>query len=144
MTAVSVASVLTLVGRLSGVAGLPGMPCDYGEVMDDCLFCKIVAGDIPADVVHTTERTVAFRDLNPQAPLHVLVVPREHFANAAELAAGDPEASAELVRAAHAIAIAEGHPDYRLVFNTGAGAGQTVFHTHLHVLAGRDLAWPPG
>ncbi|MXG91076.1 HIT domain-containing protein [Nocardioides flavescens] len=113
--------------------------------MDDCLFCKIVAGEIPADVVHTTERTVAFRDLNPQAPTHVLVVPRQHFANAAELAAGDPVASAELVTTAAAVATAEGHPDdYRLVFNTGAGAGQTVFHTHLHVLGGRDLGWPPG
>lgn len=113
--------------------------------MDDCLFCKIVAGEIPADVVHTTERTVAFRDINAQAPTHVLVVPRQHFANASELAAGDPVASAELVTTAAAVATAEGHPDdYRLVFNTGAGAGQTVFHTHLHVLAGRDLTWPPG
>lgn len=112
---------------------------------DDCLFCKIVAGDVPAEVVHTTERTVAFRDVNPQAPTHVLVVPRDHYANAAELAAGDPEASAELVRTAAAVAAAEGHPDdYRLVLNTGADAGQTVFHTHLHVLAGRDLGWPPG
>lgn len=113
--------------------------------MDDCLFCKIVAGDVPAEVVHTTERTVAFRDINAQAPTHVLVVPRQHFANAAELAAGDPQASAELVTTAAAVAVAEGYPeDYRLVFNTGAGAGQTVFHTHLHVLAGRDLGWPPG
>ena len=102
----------------------------------DCLFCKIVAGEIPAEVVHTTERTVAFRDLNPQAPTHVLVVPRDHYANAAELAAGDPDASAELVTAAAAVAAAEGHDDYRLVFNTGAGAGQTIFHTHLHLLAG--------
>lgn len=112
--------------------------------MDDCLFCQIVAGDIPADVVHTTERTVAFRDLNPQAPLHVLVVPRDHHENAAALATGDPEASAELVRTAAAVAAAGGHADYRLVFNTGAGAGQSVFHTHVHVLAGRDLTWPPG
>jgi histidine triad (HIT) family protein len=111
----------------------------------DCLFCKIVAGEVPADVVHTTERTVAFRDINPQAPLHVLVVPRQHFANAAELAAGDPEASAEVVTTASAVAVAAGHPDdYRLVFNTGAGSGQTAFHAHLHVLAGRPLTWPPG
>ena len=112
--------------------------------MEDCLFCKIVAGEIPADVVHTTERTVAFRDINAQAPTHVLVVPKEHFANAAALAAGDPEASAELVTAAAAIATAEGHEDYRLVYNTGAGVGQTVFHTHLHLLAGRPMTWPPG
>ncbi len=113
--------------------------------MADCLFCKIVAGDIPADVVHVTEGTVAFRDLNAQAPTHVLVVPRVHYANAAELAAGDPAVLGELVTSAAAVAAAEGHADdYRLVFNTGAEAGQSVFHTHLHVLAGRPLAWPPG
>ena len=95
-------------------------------------------------MVHATERTVAFRDLNPQAPTHVLVVPRDHFANAAELAAGDPAASAELVATAAAVATAEGHDDYRLVFNTGASAGQSVFHTHLHLLAGRSMTWPPG
>ena len=112
--------------------------------MDDCLFCKIVAGEIPGDVVHTTDRTVAFRDLNAQAPLHVLVVPRDHYESAAALATGDPEASAELVRTAAAVAAAEGYADYRLVFNTGADAGQSVFHTHLHVLAGRPFSWPPG
>ncbi|MCB0895666.1 MAG: histidine triad nucleotide-binding protein [Nocardioides sp.] len=112
--------------------------------MEDCIFCKIVDGEIPGEIVHTTERTVAFRDLNPQAPTHVLVVPRRHFANAAELAAGDPEASAELVMTAAAVATAEGYDDYRLVFNTGPGVGQTVFHTHLHLLAGRPMTWPPG
>lgn len=113
--------------------------------MSDCLFCSIVAGEVPGEVVHVTERTIAFRDINPQAPTHVLVVPRAHFANAGELAVRDPEAMAELVTTAHAVAAAEGHEDaYRLVFNTGAGAGQTVFHTHAHVLAGRDLTWPPG
>jgi histidine triad (HIT) family protein len=112
--------------------------------VEDCLFCKIVAGEIPGDVVHVTERTVAFRDVNPQAPLHVLVVPREHYANAAELAAGDPAVSAELLTTAAAVATAEGHDDYRLVFNTGPGVGQTVFHAHLHLLAGRPMTWPPG
>jgi histidine triad (HIT) family protein len=112
--------------------------------VEDCLFCKIVAGEIPADIVHTTARTVAFRDLNAQAPTHVLIVPKDHYANAAELAAGDPVASAELVTTAAAVATAEGHDDYRLVLNTGPGAGQTVFHTHLHLLAGRPLSWPPG
>lgn len=112
--------------------------------MEDCLFCKIVAGEIPGDVVHATERTVAFRDVNPQAPTHVLVVPREHHANAAELAAADPQASAELLTTAAAVAAAEGYDDYRLVFNTGAGVGQAVFHTHLHLLAGRPMTWPPG
>ncbi len=112
--------------------------------MDDCPFCSIVAGEVPAEVVHVTERTVAFRDINAQAPTHVLVVPREHHRDAAALAAADPAASAELVTTAAAVAAAEGYQDYRLVFNTGAAAGQTVFHTHLHVLAGRDMAWPPG
>jgi histidine triad (HIT) family protein len=113
-------------------------------VVEDCLFCGIVAGKVDADVVHVTERTVAFRDINGQAPTHVLVVPRDHYATAAELAAGDPEASAELVTTAAAIATAEGHGDYRLVFNTGEGVGQTVFHAHLHLLAGRPMTWPPG
>ncbi len=113
--------------------------------MADCLFCSIVAGDVPAEVVHVTERTVAFRDVNPQAPTHVLVVPREHHQDAAALAAADPGATAELVTTAAAVAAAEGYADaYRLVFNTGAGAGQSVFHTHLHVIAGRHLSWPPG
>ncbi len=110
----------------------------------DCLFCGIVAGDVDADVVHVTERAVAFRDIDAQAPTHVLVVPRDHYADAAELAAGDPQALAELVSTAAAVAEAEGHDDYRLVFNTGAGAGQSVFHTHLHLLAGRSMTWPPG
>ena len=110
----------------------------------DCLFCRIVSGEIPAEIVHVTERTVAFRDINAQAPTHVLVVPRDHYPNAAALAAGDPEASAELVSTAAAVAAAEGHEDYRLVYNTGAGVGQTVFHTHLHLLAGRSFEWPPG
>ncbi len=113
-------------------------------VVEGCLFCGIVAGDVDADVVHVTERTVAFRDVNAQAPTHVLVVPRDHYATAAELAAGDPAATAELVSTAAAVATAEGHEDYRLVFNTGAEAGQSVFHTHLHLLAGRSMNWPPG
>ena len=111
----------------------------------DCLFCKIVAGEIPAEVVHESATTVAFRDISPQAPTHVLVVPRTHVANAAELAAQDPATVADLVAAAAAVAEAEGHgTDYRLVFNTGAQAGQTVFHAHLHVLGGRSMTWPPG
>lgn len=110
----------------------------------DCLFCGIVSGDRPAEVVHVTERTIAFRDVAPQAPTHVLVVPREHHRDAAALAAADPATAVELVTTAAAVAAAEGHADYRLVFNTGPAAGQTVFHTHLHVLAGRDLRWPPG
>ena len=110
----------------------------------DCLFCRIVAGDVPAEVVHSTDGVVAFRDIDAQAPTHVLVVPRDHYANAAELAHADPEGAAELVRVAAEIAASEGHDDYRLVFNTGEGVGQSVFHTHLHLLAGRPMTWPPG
>lgn len=116
-----------------------------GAALADCLFCKIVAGEIPATVVHETPTTVAFRDVSPQAPTHVLVVPRTHFANAAEVAVGEPGTMADLVTTAAAVAEAEGlGGDYRLVLNTGAGAGQSVFHTHLHLLGGRSLTWPPG
>jgi histidine triad (HIT) family protein len=110
----------------------------------DCLFCKIVAGEIPADVVAQSDDALAFRDLDPQAPTHVLVVPRSHYADAASLAEGRPAAVAAMVALAHDVARADGLDDYRLVFNTGAGAGQTVFHTHLHVLGGRAMTWPPG
>jgi histidine triad (HIT) family protein len=111
---------------------------------DDCLFCKIVAGDVPADVVHEGERVLAFRDINAQAPTHVLVVPRDHHPDVGALAAADVQALADLALAAKEIARAEGHDDFRLVFNTGARAGQSVFHVHGHVLAGRDMSWPPG
>ncbi len=111
----------------------------------DCPFCKIVAGDIPAEVVHETATTVAFRDLNPQAPTHVLVIPRSHYANAAALAAGEPETAAHLFEAAREVAEIDGLGEsYRLVFNTGKSAHQTVFHAHMHVLGGRTMTWPPG
>jgi histidine triad (HIT) family protein len=110
----------------------------------DCIFCGIVSGDIPADVVAETASVLAFRDLNPQAPVHVLVVPRTHAADAAALADVEPETVAELVRVARQVVTDAGHDSYRLVFNTGADAGQSVFHAHLHVLAGRPQAWPPG
>lgn len=111
----------------------------------DCLFCKIVSGDIPAEVVHETGTTLAFRDLEPQAPTHVLVIPRSHYPNAAALAAGEPATSADLFDAAGAIAEQEGLGEgYRLVFNTGAAAHQTVFHAHMHLLGGRAMTWPPG
>jgi histidine triad (HIT) family protein len=113
-------------------------------VGDDCLFCRIVSGEIPADVVAETDVAVAFRDLNPQAPLHVLVVPRLHAADAAELADAAPETVAALVRLGRQVAADAGHDSHRLVFNTGPDAGQTVFHAHLHVLAGRSMSWPPG
>jgi len=117
----------------------------------DCLFCRMVAGEIPPDVVRETDRTLAFRDINPQAPTHVLVVPKEHHATLGALAGADPELTAELVAAAHAVAVQEGlatdegpEPGYRLVANTGPDGGQTVHHVHLHVLGGRGLSWPPG
>ncbi len=106
----------------------------------DCVFCQIVDGEIPAEIVHTGETTVAFRDLDPQAPTHVLIVPRSHYTNAAELARHEPASVAALVGAGSEIAAAEGlDAGYRLVFNTGVGAGQTVFHAHLHLLGGRTL-----
>lgn len=116
----------------------------------DCLFCKIVAGDIPATVVARTDRVVAFRDISPQAPTHILVIPVDHQPNAAATAVADPALMGELIAEAGRIAAAEGidenSPDggYRIVTNTGAGAQQTVFHTHLHLLGGRSFGWPPG
>ncbi len=110
----------------------------------DCLFCKIVAGEVPADVMLTTDHLVAFRDINPAAPTHVLVVPREHQPHAAATAAADPQAMGRLVAAAAEVASQEGVEDYRLVLNTGTGVGQSVFHTHLHLLGGRPMSWPPG
>ena len=112
--------------------------------MADCLFCRIVAGEIPSETVTETDSVVAFRDVNPQAPLHVLVVPRTHVSDAGELADAEPGTAAELVRVGRQVASDAGHDSYRMVFNTGADAGQTVFHAHLHVLAGRTLTWPPG
>ena len=111
----------------------------------DCLFCKIVAGEIPADVVHETKTTLAFRDIAPQAPTHVLVIPRSHQPDAAALTANEPEVMVDLLNAAAAVAEQEGLGEgYRLVFNTGALAGQLVFHVHVHVLGGRRMNWPPG
>ena len=114
--------------------------------MTDCLFCAIASGDIPADVVYSDDAVVAFRDINPQAPVHVLVIPRAHHANVAEIAAADPALVGLLLAAAGEVAAQQGIVDsgYRIVLNTGEGAGQSVFHVHAHVLGGRDLTWPPG
>lgn len=108
-----------------------------------CLFCRIVAGEVPADVVARNDRVVAFRDVNPQAPLHVLVVPRDHHADVAQLAAVDPSLLADVVAMAHEVAETEADGAYRLLFNTGAEAGQSVFHVHGHVIGGRRLGWSP-
>jgi histidine triad (HIT) family protein len=110
----------------------------------DCLFCKIVAGDVPADIVHEGQRVLAFRDVNPQAPVHVLVIPRAHHSGVADLAADEPEALTELALVARQVAAAEGENSFRLVFNTGERSGQSVLHVHGHVLAGRAMMWPPG
>lgn len=117
-----------------------------GEPQPDCLFCKIVSGEIPATIVRETDTTVAFRDINPQAPAHVLVIPRAHYPDAASLAAAEPQTVADVLCEAGHVAADEkvDRTGYRVVFNTGAGAGQTVFHAHAHVLGGRGLQWPPG
>jgi histidine triad (HIT) family protein len=115
-------------------------------VSHDCLFCKIVAGEVPSTVVHETDLTLAFRDINPQAPTHVVVIPKAHHTDAASLAEADPSLAGALLAAAGAVARQEGvaGSGYRLVFNTGPGAGQSVLHVHCHVLGGRPIAWPPG
>ena len=114
--------------------------------MADCLFCKIVTGDVPAVRVAETPRTIAFRDINPQAPTHVLVIPKDHYPDLAALAGADAGLLAPIVTHAHEVAEAEGigGTGYRVGFNTGRQAGQSVFHAHAHVLGGRLLAWPPG
>lgn len=114
--------------------------------MQDCLFCRMAAGDIQPDMVHEDDELIAFRDINPQAPLHVLVVPRRHIATTNELEGGDAALVGRMILAARKIAAAEGVADdgYRLVLNCNEGAGQSVFHLHLHLLAGRRLGWPPG
>ncbi len=116
-----------------------------GSEGSECLFCGIVRGDVPAEVVHESERTVAFRDVNPQAPVHVLVIPRRHEPDLGALATAAPRDVAAIGAAVADIVAGEGLDDgYRVVFNTGASANQTVFHCHAHVLGGRSFDWPPG
>ena len=113
--------------------------------MPDCLFCSIVGGDIPADVVLSNDEFVAFRDINPQAPVHVLVIPVEHHTNVGSLAKTDAGRAGRLLQTAQEVAEREGIGDsYRLVFNTGEDAGQSVFHVHAHVIGARHMKWPPG
>lgn len=108
-----------------------------------CIFCSIAAGDIPASFVYESDDVVAFRDIDPKAPVHVVVIPRSHHANLAALTAAEPDLAAELVRVAAGIGSAN-LGGYRLVMNTGPDGGQSVEHVHAHVLAGRGLGWPPG
>ena len=114
--------------------------------MPDCLFCKIIAGQIPGTILYKDERVVVLKDINPQAPMHVLVVPRRHVGSLNELSDNDDALVGELVRRAAAVAAEHGYAEggYRTVFNCNADAGQTVFHIHLHVLGGRRFSWPPG
>ncbi len=111
----------------------------------DCLFCKIVAGDIPAEIIYESEAAIAFRDVNPQAPTHVLIIPRKHIATINDIDEGDEPTVGHLYMAAKAIAAAEGIADdgYRVVMNCNEAAGQTVFHIHLHLIGGRTMGWPP-
>lgn len=117
-----------------------------GPADPDCLFCRIVTGEIPATIVREDETTVAFRDLDPQAPTHVLVVPRRHVPTVGALALEAPGEVAPLIAAVAAVAVDEGVAEagYRSVFNTGRQAQQSVFHAHVHVLGGRPMTWPPG
>ncbi len=114
--------------------------------MASCLFCRIIDGDIPSAKVFEDDQMIAFEDINPQAPMHVLVVPKAHVATLNDLEAGHDGLVGALVRRAAAIAAARGYAEsgFRTVFNCNAGAGQTVFHIHLHVLGGRAMGWPPG
>jgi histidine triad (HIT) family protein len=114
--------------------------------MTSCLFCKIIAGEIPSSRVYEDDRLVAFNDINPQAPLHVLVVPRAHIATLNDLGPDDDGLVGAMIRRGAAIAAERGFadPGYRVVLNCNADAGQSVFHIHLHVLAGRQMRWPPG
>jgi len=112
----------------------------------DCIFCRIVTGDVPADIVDRSDHALAFRDLSPQAPVHLLVIPRRHIDNAATVEHADAEVIADMVVMARRAAVSEGIAEngYRLVFNVGEDATNTIPHLHLHVLGGRPMRWPPG
>lgn len=114
--------------------------------MSDCLFCKMVAGEIQPDIVYEDDHVLAFRDVNPQAPLHVLVIPKTHIATTNDLDEDNADVVGRLYLAAKHIAAEEGvaEPGYRMVMNCNPGAGQSVYHIHLHVLGGRPMSWPPG
>ena len=112
--------------------------------MDDCLFCKIARGEIPGDMVYEDDTVIAFNDINPQAPTHFLVIPRDHIPMIADMDASRNELIGRLFHVAAGVCREKGISDYRLVINNGEGAGQAVFHVHVHVLAGRSFDWPPG
>ncbi|WP_028579621.1 histidine triad nucleotide-binding protein [Desulfogranum japonicum] len=110
----------------------------------DCLFCKIIAGDIPAEKLYEDEDVLAFRDIAPQAPVHFLVVPKKHISGPTDVAEEDEKVIGKLMRIGSKVAQQEGIEQFRIVFNNGEQAGQTVFHVHMHVLGGRSMQWPPG
>lgn len=112
--------------------------------MDDCLFCRIASGNLPADVVDSDDSVMVFRDINPKAPVHLLAIPRRHVTSAADLTEADADLLYRLFAALRAAAEREGVASYRIVTNVGADAGQSVLHLHLHLLGGRRLTWPPG
>ena len=112
--------------------------------MSDCLFCRICSGEASATRVYEDDSAVVIRDINPGAPLHLLVLPRKHIATLNDLSASDDALMGHLYRVASQVAQREGHRDFRVVVNCGSGVGQSVFHIHVHVLAGRALGWPPG
>jgi histidine triad (HIT) family protein len=110
----------------------------------NCLFCKIIGGDIPGDFVHQEDNCVVIRDINPQAPTHMLVIPREHLESLDDASQKDEALLGHLLRIGARVANEQGNESYRTVINTGAGAGQSVLHLHVHVLGGRSMSWPPG
>ncbi len=113
--------------------------------MDNCLFCKIINGDIPSDKLYEDDDVYAFRDISPQAPIHFLVIPKRHISGPSDVSEEDEKVIGKMMRIGADIASQEGVGDaFRMVFNNGAGAGQTVFHIHMHILGGRSLNWPPG
>lgn len=112
--------------------------------MTDCLFCKILAGDIPADKLFEDDDVLAFRDIAPQAPVHFLVIPKKHISGPGGVSEDDERLIGKVMRVGHQVAKQEGVEQYRVVFNNGAEAGQTVFHIHMHILGGRSMQWPPG
>lgn len=112
--------------------------------MPDCLFCKIIDKKIPAKIVYEDEKTAVFQDINPQAPVHVLIIPKKHVESLSALKDGDTDLIGSVIQTARKVAADKKWKDYRLVFNNGLEAGQTVFHIHAHLLSGRQMTWPPG
>jgi histidine triad (HIT) family protein len=111
---------------------------------DNCLFCKIIRGEIPASKLYEDDDVLAFRDIAPQAPVHFLVIPKKHLSGPSAVSPEDEQVVGKMMRIGNEIAVKEGITHFRVVFNNGSQAGQTVFHLHMHILGGRHMAWPPG